>query len=78
MEARQRGRGKFLPGLSKTYKRRHGSRRVGEINRLVERLLAAGITGLPPRVAAWCAGHVPDRELWKEIEAERLRGERDG
>ena len=40
---------------------------------MVERMLAAGIGGLPPRVAAWCAGHVPDEELLKEIEAERLR-----
>jgi ParB/RepB/Spo0J family partition protein len=77
VEARQRGRGKFLPGLSKTYKRSRVRPRE-EINRLVERLLAAGIGGLPPRVAAWCAGHVPDEELLKDIEAERLRGERDG
>ena len=36
---------------------------------MVERMLAAGIVGLPPRVAAWCAGHVPDEELLKDIEA---------
>jgi ParB/RepB/Spo0J family partition protein len=69
VEARERGKGRFLPGLPRTYKRRHGSRRIGEINRMIERMLAAGIGGLPPRVAAWCAGQIPDDELLKEIEA---------
>jgi ParB/RepB/Spo0J family partition protein len=73
VEARQLGKGKFLPGLNKTYKRRRGVRPREEINRMVERMLAAGIGGLPPRVAAWCAGHVQDEALWKEIEAERLK-----
>ena len=77
VEARERGKGKFLPGLDKTYKRRRGVRPREEINRMVERMLAAGIGGLPPRVAAWCAGHVPDQELLKEIEAERLRSAAD-
>ena len=66
--ARERGKGKFLPGLARTYKRRHGSRRVGEINRMIERMLAAGIVGLPTRVAAWCAGSILDEELLKDIE----------
>jgi ParB/RepB/Spo0J family partition protein len=69
VEARERGKGKFLPGLTKAYKRRHGSRRVGEINRMIERMLAAGIVGLPPRVAAWCAGSISDEELLKDFEA---------
>ncbi len=64
--ARRRGKGKFLPGLDKTYKRR-GTRAPGQINRMIERMLAAGIRGLPTRVAAWCAGQVPDEELLKEI-----------
>ena len=69
VEARERGKGKFLPGLNKTYKRRRGVRPREEINRMVERMLAAGIGGLPPRVAAWCAGHCPGRGI-----AERNRG----
>ena len=77
VEARQRGGGKFLPGLDKAYKRSRARPRE-EINRMVERLLAAGIAGLPPRVAAWCAGHVSDEDLLKDIEAEHLRGEPDG
>jgi len=66
--ARGRGKGKFLPGLSRTYKRR-GVRSREEINRMIERMLAARIIGLPPRVAAWCAGQLSDEELLKEIEA---------
>jgi len=77
IEARRRGKGKFLPGLAKTYKRRWGVRRREEINRMIERLLAAGIGGLPPRVAAWCAGRIADDELLKDIEAERLRSAAD-
>jgi len=70
--ARQRGRGKFLPGLDKTYKRRRGVRPRAEVNRMVERMLAAGITGLPPRVAAWCANQISDEELLREIEVATL------
>jgi len=69
VDARRRGKGKFLPGLNRTYKRRWGSRPQEEINRMIERMLDAGIGGLPPRVAAWCAGHVSDEDLLKEIEA---------
>jgi ParB-like chromosome segregation protein Spo0J len=76
-EARTRGKGKFLPGLSKAYKRRRSVRPREEINRVIERLLAAGINGLPPRVAAWCAGHITDEELGKEIEAATPESSRD-
>ena len=66
--ARERGKGRFLPGLKTTYKRQPRTRSREEINQLIERMLAAGIVGLPPRVAAWCANQVPDEELLKEIE----------
>ena len=80
VEARRRGRGKFLPGLDKTYKRRRGVRPREEVNRMIERMLAAGITGLPPRVAAWCARQVSDEELLKEIDQAALEsaGKCDG
>lgn len=65
-EARRRGKGKFLPGLDKRYKRR-GVRSRAEINQLVERMLAAGLDGLPTRVAAWCAGYVSDEELAESV-----------
>ncbi len=67
VEARQRGKGKFLPGLNRTYKRRRGVRPRVEINCMIERMLAAGIGGLPPRVAAWCASQITDAELLEEI-----------
>lgn len=68
-EARHRGKGKFLPGLARTYKRRQSVRPREEINRMIERMLRAGIGGLPPRVAAWCAAQISDEELLKDIEA---------
>jgi ParB/RepB/Spo0J family partition protein len=77
VEARQRGRGKFLPGLDRTYKRRRGVRPRKEINQMIERMLAAGVGGLPPRVAAWCAGQIPDEELLKEIETATRKGAED-
>jgi ParB/RepB/Spo0J family partition protein len=68
VEARERGKGKSLPGLDQTYKRSRVRPRK-EINQMIERMLAAGIVGLPPRVAAWCARQISDGELLKEIEA---------
>jgi ParB/RepB/Spo0J family partition protein len=78
VEARERGRGKFLPGLDRACKRRRGVRPREEINRMVETMLVAGIDGLPPRVAAWCAGYVPDEELLAEIAAATPRTSSDG
>jgi ParB/RepB/Spo0J family partition protein len=70
-EARERGKGKFLPGLSSACKRRFRYRRTkAEITRMIARMFDAGITGLAPRVAAWCAGSVTDEDLIAEIERE--------
>ena len=70
-EARERGKGKFLPGLSNACKRRFRYRRTkAEITRMIARMFDAGITGLAPRVAAWCAGSVTDEDLIAEIERE--------
>jgi len=69
-EARRRGRGKRLAGLDKAYKRRTSAVRCkDEINRMVERMLLAGVTGLAPRVGAWCAGNISDVELLADIDA---------
>ena len=69
-EARQRGTGRRLPGLDKRYKRRTAEvRSKEEINRMVERMLLAGIEGLAPRVGAWCAGNLSDEELLTDIAA---------
>ena len=75
-EARERGKGKFLPGLDKACKRRFQGRRTkAEISRMIARMFDAGVTGLAPRVAAWCAGDVSNEDLMAEIEHE---GNTDG
>jgi len=69
VEARARGKGKRLPGVCKQYKRRNPKvRGKEEINCMIEQMLLSGITGLPPRVAAWCVCNVSDEELLKDIE----------
>lgn len=75
-EVRRAGTGKRLPGVERAYKRRTSRvRGRDEINRLVERMLEAGIGGLPPRVGAWCAGNISDAELWADIaESLNVRG----
>lgn len=40
------------------------------IHQMVAQMLDAGITGLAPRVGAWCAGDLPDEELLADIQAE--------
>jgi ParB/RepB/Spo0J family partition protein len=79
-EARERGKGKFLPGLDKTCKRHFQTRRTkDQISRMIARMFDAGITGLPPRVAAWCAGDVTDEELIADVEREgRTNGNTSG
>ena len=73
-EARQRGKGKRLPGLDRAYKRRTPKvRNKDEINRMVERMLTAGIEGLAPRMGAWCAGNLSDAELLADIAAATAR-----
>jgi len=69
-EARQRGKGKRLPGLDRAYRRRTSKvRSKEEINKMVERMLLSGIEGLAPRVGAWCAGNLSDEELLSDIAA---------
>jgi len=79
-EARDRGKGKFLPGLSNACKRRFQHRRTkAEISRMIARMFDAGVTGLAPRVAAWCAGDVTDEELIADAEREgRNNGNTNG
>ena len=79
-DARERGKGKFLPGLDKACKRRFQHRRTkAEISRMIARMFDAGVTGLAPRVAAWCAGDVTDEELIADVEREgRTNGNTNG
>jgi len=47
-----------------------GVRSREEINQMVARMLEAGITGLGPRMGAWCAGHISDADLLADFAAE--------
>jgi ParB/RepB/Spo0J family partition protein len=38
-----------------------------EISKLIAKMLEAGITGLAPRVASWCAGYIEDSEIDEDI-----------
>lgn len=50
-------------------------RNRAQISDLVARMLTAGVTGLGPRVASWCAGHITDEEIEEDIQKElELRG----
>jgi len=46
------------------------SRSKAQINEMVAHMLQAGITGLAPRVGAWCAGQLSDEELLADIQKE--------
>jgi len=41
-----------------------------QINAMVSKMLEMGITGLPPRVGAWCAGHITDADLAVDLQQE--------
>jgi ParB/RepB/Spo0J family partition protein len=57
-----------LRHLSPKYRRKFGYRKSKEeINRMVAKMLGHGITGLAPRIAAWCAGYVSDAEIERDI-----------
>jgi ParB family chromosome partitioning protein len=43
-----------------------------QINAMVAQMLEMGITGLPPRVAAWCAGHITDADLAVDLQKEKV------
>jgi ParB family chromosome partitioning protein len=46
------------------------ARSMSAINKMVARLLTAGITGLAHRMGAWCAGEISDAALEPDIQAE--------
>lgn len=62
---------KRRPRLGLTYtKVPRGVRTKNAINRMIARMLAEGITGLAPRVAAWCANQITEDELLADIRQE--------
>lgn len=43
-----------------------------QISKMAAVLMNAGIEGLPPRLLAWAAGYIPDREIRRDIKEYRL------
>lgn len=66
---RGRGRNAVFEGtsLTRSFRRR---RNKTEINSTISKMLTLGISGLAPRVAAWCAGYISDDDLAGDIRAE--------
>ena len=65
---REHGKTASLRHLSPKYRRQFGYRKSkAEINQMVTRMLGRGITGLGPRMGAWCAGYITDAELIRDI-----------
>lgn len=68
MESRSKHKQRRPRVGSLLYKAPTKVRSKNAINKLVERLLLAGVTGLAPRVGAWCAGEIGDEELEDDIQ----------
>jgi len=65
---RKPGRRKGFRPFQKSAKRINRVRNREEINQMVSKMLELGITGLPTRVGAWCAGHITNEELTADME----------
>jgi ParB/RepB/Spo0J family partition protein len=64
----EHGKTASMRHLDPSCRRKFGYRKSKEeINRLVAKMLGRGITGLAPRIGAWCAGYVTDAEIEKDI-----------
>jgi ParB/RepB/Spo0J family partition protein len=70
---RECGKTASLHHLDPKYRRKFGYRKSkAAINQMVYKMLGCGITGLGPRMGAWCAGYVSDAEIEKDIEEAAL------
>jgi len=70
---REHGKTASLKHLDPKYRRQFGYRKSkAEINNMVGKMLGRGITGLGPRMGAWCAGYISDAELEEDIQAATL------
>jgi hypothetical protein len=70
---REHGKTASLKHLDPKYRRKFGYRKSkAEINNMVGKMLGRGITGLGPRMGAWCAGYISDAELEEDIQAATL------
>ena len=73
---REHGKTASLAHLDLKYRRKFGYRKSkAEINKMVAKMLGRGITGLGPRMGAWCAGYISDAELEEDIQAATLAHE---
>lgn len=71
---REHGMRASLKHLEPAYRRKYGFRKSkAEINKMVGLMLGRGITGLGPRMGAWCAGYISDEEIQKDIEDATLK-----
>jgi ParB/RepB/Spo0J family partition protein len=75
MAAKRRyGAKEYLQRLHPKYRRQFGRcKSKKQINGMVAKMFAHGITGLAPRMGSWCAGYITDREIEEEIRANSQR-----
>ena len=65
---REHGPTAYRQHVGAKYRRKFGDRKSKqEINRLVSKMIDRGITGLAPRVGAWCAGYITNAEIERDI-----------
>ena len=70
---REHGKTASLHHLDPKYRRKFGYRKSkAAINQMVHKMLGCGITGLGPRMGAWCAGYLSDAEIEEDIEEAAL------
>jgi ParB/RepB/Spo0J family partition protein len=67
------GRRKSSPEFARSFRHR---RSKSEINLMIGEMFKAGISGLPTRVATWCAGFITDDELREDIRMESATKDR--
>ncbi len=64
----EHGKTASMKHLSPKYRRKFRPRKTKpEINKMVAKMLGRGITGLGPRMGAWCAGYISDAEIEEDI-----------
>lgn len=74
---RQHGKYASLMHLDARFRRKFRSRRTkAEIGRMVAKMLHRGITGLGPRMGAWCAGEITNAAIEQDIK-QAAKGEPD-
>ena len=74
----EHGKTASMRHLDPSCRRKFGYRKSkAEINRMVAKMLGCGITGLAPRLGAWCAGYISDAEIEQDIQKATLTSDGD-